>query len=401
MMRSLLLLAVIGTSCAFMPTIIPTSFKAQNKLSMYSRPAGQREVLRMSSEEGGAERRFFLRLAAGAALAGVVGTGSPNLVGAEVFFDTERYGDKELKVALINQVKQQWRALFEKKPELIVPVFKLAMHDALTYDPKTGAGGLDGSIVKKKDDPALAYIKPAIEEVERIRETLLAKTEVSYSDLIAFAGSVAIEATGGPRVKVQLGRIDGKKPNPPSNMRQWDQKNPASAGVKAALMTSGLSAQEAVLLAGSVGQLRRAANAMSMSLKNKPVCNPEEENDESNLDCQGNEEGYFGMYSPVTIVSETNKQFGKKRGASAVNTNTGFDSAKIAGLAGDAQFGNQYLKSLVKDGAKDKLGEALLGDEELKKWVMEYGKSDSRKFQRDAVTAYLKMVELGRQNTSR
>ena len=43
-------------------------------------------------------------------------------------------------------------------------------------------------------------------------------------------------------------------------------------------------------------------------------------------DCTDDEEGYYGLYSPVTIVSETKKEFGKNRGASAVNSNTGFDS---------------------------------------------------------------------------
>lgn len=38
------------------------------------------------------------------------------------------------------------------------------------------------------------------------------------------------------------------------------------------------------------------------------------------------------------------------------------------GLAGDATFGNSWLASLAKEGPKDKLGEALMGDEELKKW---------------------------------
>jgi hypothetical protein len=46
-------------------------------------------------------------------------------------------------------------------------------------------------------------------------------------------------------------------------------------------------------------------------------------------DCTDDEEGYYGLYSPVTIVSETKKEFGKNRGASAVNSNTGFDSVAL------------------------------------------------------------------------
>jgi hypothetical protein len=64
------------------------------------------------------------------------------------------------------------------------------------YDPKSGQGGLDGGVLKKQNDPAYAYLKPAFAEIERIRADLKAKTEVSKADLIAFAGAVAIEATG-------------------------------------------------------------------------------------------------------------------------------------------------------------------------------------------------------------
>ncbi len=84
----------------------------------------------MQAEAGGRsiDRRDVFKLLTGGA-ATILSASSTQ---AAVFIDTERYGDKELKVALINQVKQQFRALYEKKPELIVPLFRLAVTDALS-----------------------------------------------------------------------------------------------------------------------------------------------------------------------------------------------------------------------------------------------------------------------------
>jgi len=287
--------------------------------------------------------------------------------------------------------------LYEKKPDLIIPIFKLALSDSLTYDAETKKGGLDGSVIRRilegKSD--VAYLQPAVDEIERIRKDLLAKTEVSCSDLLAFGGAVAIEATGGPRVKTQLGRIDGKGSNGPrSAMSSWDPEAPTAEGILKAFAGSGLSAQESVILAGCVGQLRSASATMKKTLAEKVVCNPEVDDD-----CQSAEEGYYGIYSPVTIRSETTKQFGKNRGASAVNSNTGFDSARIAGLAGEAKFGNAFLVRVAQGKDDTALGAALMKDDALKKWVVEYGKpGNDKKFSKEAVTTYLKLVELGRSN---
>ena len=46
--------------------------------------------------------------------------------------------------------------------------------------------------------PVLRLSQPAIDEVEKVRKDLMTKTEISCSDILAFAGSVALEATGAP-----------------------------------------------------------------------------------------------------------------------------------------------------------------------------------------------------------
>jgi catalase (peroxidase I) len=75
-------------------------------------------------------------------------------------------------------------------------VWKLKIGIAWQFDPKSGKGGLNAGVLQRQTDPANAYLKQAFDEVERIRADLQAKTEVSKADLIAFAGAVAIEATG-------------------------------------------------------------------------------------------------------------------------------------------------------------------------------------------------------------
>lgn len=211
-----------------------------------------------------------MKLAAGAALFSSLGL--PVKTDATVFFDTERYGDKELKVAFINKVKQQFRALYEKKPELLPMVVRVAMTDCLTFDKASGAGGGDGTIMSRKDQ--YPELKPALDEIARIQEELKRQIEVSASDIIAFGGSVALEATGeqapflpvltqwllltlpsesgGPRLIIQLGRADGKKPaeTPVSGMDTWN-KGDALAAVE----RSGMGPKEAVLFAGMLGSL--------------------------------------------------------------------------------------------------------------------------------------------------
>jgi hypothetical protein len=92
---------------------------------------------------------------------------------------------------------------------------------------------------------------------------------------------------------------------------------PSAEGILSAVQYSGLTAKDAVLLSGTLGALTLASSKMAEAIANKVACNKELE------DCTDDEEGYYGLYSPVTIVSETTKEFGKNRGASAVNSNTG------------------------------------------------------------------------------
>ena len=81
-------------------------------------------------------------------------------------------------MAIINQIKQQFRALYEKKPELLQDMFLLAMTDALSFDAESKAGGMDGAVLKAMGLPENARLNKAAAEVERIRKELVDKTQV-------------------------------------------------------------------------------------------------------------------------------------------------------------------------------------------------------------------------------
>merc|ERR1719199_560988 len=384
-------LACVASAAAFTPAALPAKPCHGSSLQLRTAHNGASAV---SMQAAGVDsRRSFLKLAVAA---GIV---APHAADASVFFDTERYGDKELKVSLLNKIKQQFRALYEKKPELLVPMFKIALAGALTYNRATGKGGMDGTAVKLLADDEDPLIQAALGEIKRIYKELSRQTQITFADVIAYSGAVAIEATGGPRTIIQLGRTDGKYKDgdalPPSAFDNWDFEAPDAKEILSSVAYSGLNAKDAVLIAGTLGALESAGSQMAQAIANKKKCNPDEE------DCTEEEEGYYGLYSPVTIVSETKKEFGKNRGASAVNSNTGFDSARIAGLAGEAKFGNQFLVSAASGKSTDPLAKALVANEETKKFVQQYGNAGkSREFAKDAEKLYIKLTELGRSDTS-
>ena len=58
---------------------------------------------------------------------------------ASVAFDPDRYGDKELKIATVNKLKQKLRNAIAGDLTLAVPFVRLAINDG-----RAGRGGTDG-----------------------------------------------------------------------------------------------------------------------------------------------------------------------------------------------------------------------------------------------------------------
>ena len=121
-------------------------------------------------------------------------------------------------------------------------MLQLALTDAFSYNQATAAGGIDGSILLELDRESSAGLKPAAALVTRLAKELKRVTEVSYADLIAFAGAEALECTGGPRSLLQIGRQSSASPSRARAGFSWEA--PTLDGVRAVGKASGLSARE-------------------------------------------------------------------------------------------------------------------------------------------------------------
>lgn len=55
----------------------------------------------------------------------------------QVFIDTDLYGDKELKIATINKLKQKLRDAINKDNTVAPYMLELAINDALGYNAET------------------------------------------------------------------------------------------------------------------------------------------------------------------------------------------------------------------------------------------------------------------------
>ena len=162
---------------------------------------------------------------------------------AKVFFDTEVYGDKELKIATVNKIKQRLRNSILQDISIAPDMFKLALNDALGYDASSGEGGSDGSILLEMDreqntGPGL---RRAVDAINTVKKLLERTTAVPFADLCAFAGAEALETAGCSRVTVQLGRFEANKPNTRNKGIPW--QSPTTDGILKAFTTAGLTKQ--------------------------------------------------------------------------------------------------------------------------------------------------------------
>jgi catalase (peroxidase I) len=170
-----------------------------------------------------------------------------------------RYGDKELKIATVNKIRQNVRNECANDLSLIVPLFQLSLADAFSYDPATNTGGIDGSILYEMDRPSSKGLEKAAAKVKQLHADLARTTEITYSDVVAFAGAAAIEAVGGPKMNVQLGRDDAKGAEPEGRRAGFSWVSPTLEGFQRLCAGVGLSNSEVVALIGTLGTLELAA----------------------------------------------------------------------------------------------------------------------------------------------
>ncbi|KAA8496679.1 L-ascorbate peroxidase 2, cytosolic [Porphyridium purpureum] len=322
-------------------------------------------------------RREVLHAASAMALAAAVGATNllPRAAQAAVFVDTEKYGDKEMKVSEINRIKQGFRNLLSEGPELLASVMALAIHDSLTYSKTTGNGGPNGSLAYELDLAYNANVKEAAEAVDSIRARV---KDASVADLYAFGGAVVSEIVGGPRIVIQLGREDVKQADPVEAGDMDGLGSGASAPqIKYTFAKSGLNAAaSAVVYHGAYGVLQSIGQKNAEAKKSMAGGDDDED--------AAYEEGDL-TYGKVTK---------KTRGAVLVETNVA--TLKLPGT----KFDNSYLKELLALKKKGDLSElsardkAMLDDPELFAELQKYA-ANSKLFVNDFADLYEKCTMLG------
>lgn len=288
-------------------------------------------------------------------------------VSAKTYFDITVYGDKELKIATVNKLKQKLRNAILQDISIAPALLRLALNDALGYDVNTEDGGADGSIQFEMNRPENSDLSKAQDVINSVKKDLLRTNVVTLSDVIAFAGSEALEAVGSNRIVVQVGRFDTNKENKKSSIIPWNDLSNVNA-IKEAFISTGLDAKDIALLFGALGELERIIDETKASSKEQES----EDEDDRPLD----EEPFV----PVTF-----------------GTRDAIYGAKV----GKADFGVKYLLNILKKGGgDDKLAKILLEDAQVKSYVVKYS-SNERAFVQDLADSYLKLTSVGKEFTNR
>lgn len=288
---------------------------------------------------------------------------------ASVFIDPDRYGDKELKIATVNKIRQNVRNAINTEPALAALFVKIAIQDALTYDPTSQDGGPDGSIVatildKNNKNGSLTGLSKAAEKLNEIAKSIKRTTEITMADVVTFAGAEAIESAGGPRVVVQLGKMDPKQATArkPTDISYPDLCGDSNGEqVIAAFLSAGLTEREVALLYGAIGSIESVANAVAPT---------------SDEDDEPNEMGDVEVFIPSSFGAPK-EIYGKQLGV--------MDNKVFASVVSDMKKGKQPIADVFKN-------------EKVLQWAKRY--SDNKNgFLKDLPEAYGKLVALGTRYT--
>eukprot|EP01031_Cornospumella_fuschlensis_P031903 gene31903-38571_t len=214
-------------------------------------------------------------------------------------FDTDVYGDKELKIAALNKLKQKIRDALLADPSLAAGMLQLALLDALDYNKQTQEGGADGSVVALLSASASSAndnekeLGRVLGVLQRIQKDLKRTTTVGIADVIAFGGehflyqsvirytyvatnvnrkykhcfcegAEALESVGAGRVTVQIGRFDlatSASPARPSASSFVLSSSTALADLLSVGQLAGMGKAEVLLLLCALYEVERVASS--------------------------------------------------------------------------------------------------------------------------------------------
>lgn len=238
---------------------------------------------------------------------------------------------------------------------------RLAWHSCGTYSAADGSGGPNGA--RMRFDPEASYGNNAgLRLARNALEPVKAKfPEMSYSDLYTYAGVVAVEEAGGPKIKYRLGRTDADsgETSPQKDMlpnADMGSRVKTTQHVRDVFYRMGFTDQEIVALIG--------AHAMGR--------------------CHTDRSGFWGPWTNAenTFSNEFFRLLVEERWSPKTTHNgkawTGPDQFE------DSTGSLMMLPSDI----------ILLADPAFKKWVMIYAKDEDR-FYKDFAKAFAKLLELG------
>jgi adenylate cyclase len=124
---------------------------------------------------------------------------------------------------------------------------RLAYHDAMTWDPATRMGGANGSI-RRPEELARPENRGLADAVKSLTQVKTVFPELSWADLIAIAGALAVAQCSGPEITVPLGRkdVDGLSPE-----GRLPGRNMNTEQLKERFLSMGLGWRELVALSGA------------------------------------------------------------------------------------------------------------------------------------------------------
>ena len=135
-------------------------------------------------------------------------SGSSCSINAKASFQAFRAmssGAATLDETELSQLRDRIIQLYNEKPCMPI-IVRLAWHDAGTYDAKTKTGGPNASIrFSELSHNANNGLEKAIGFMQPIKDEF---PKVSHADLYQFAGIVAVEFCGGPKIPFRQGRVD-------------------------------------------------------------------------------------------------------------------------------------------------------------------------------------------------
>lgn len=298
------------------------------------------------------------------ALVGIVGmVGMSTVVqGSAPPFARASNGESALNKAAdsekdFKQLRKDVKALMEKDANLGPTLVRLAWHSSGTYDKMTQTGGSSGGTIRFKEELAHggnAGLDKMVAALEPIKER---NPKISYADMYAYAGKVAIEEMGGPTMEFKYGRVDEMDPSkvtPNGRLPDADKGDHAgpktTQGLRDVFYRMGFDDQEIVALSG--------AHALGR--------------------CHADASGYVGPWSSTPLLFN-NSYYGLLKGLKWTE-NTKTKKFQYEDPSGQLMM----LPSDI----------VLLEDENFKKYVDVYAK-DQKKFFADFKNAFEKLELLG------